>query len=199
LTTHGKGRVERKHGVFQDRFVKELQLKNIKTIEKANEYLDGRFLNNINNKFSIAPKDSKDCHRDVKQYGDLEQIFCWEYNRTVHNDWTIQFKNKHYQLDKKQPLLINAGKKITIHLHLDGKVSLWFKEEPISFKLLEHYIKPPAKPRPAPKVYSSAQRSKNSRENKGKTPWCGYGLKAFYAKRIATIRKENLAAVNIIR
>lgn len=52
-------------------------------------------------------------------------------------------------------------------------------------------------PKPAPKVYSSAQRSENSRKNKGKTPWCGYRLKAFYAKRIAIIRKENLAAVNL--
>ena len=198
-SAQAKGRVERKHGVFQDRFVKELQLKNIKTIEKANEYLEGRFLNDINNKFSIAPKDSKDRHRDVKQYGDLDQIFCWEYNRTVHNDWTLQFKNKHYQLDKNQPLLIRPKQHIIIHEHLDGNISLWFKGQSISFKLLEQYIKPIVKSKPAPKVYSSAQRSKNSRENKRKTPWCGYGLKAFYAKRIATIRKENLAAVNIIR
>jgi hypothetical protein len=197
-SAQAKGRVERKHAVFQDRFVKELQLKNIKTIEKANEYLEGRFLNDINNKFSIAPKDNKDRHRDVKQYGDLDQIFCWEYNRTVHNDWTLQFKNKHYQLDKEQPLLINAGQKITVHLHLNGKISLWLKEKSISFKLLEHYVKPPTKPKPAPKYYSSEQRSKNSRKNKVKTPWRNYYIQAVYAKKMAAIRKTNLAT-NVIR
>ena len=194
-----KGRVERKHGVFQDRFVKELQLKNIKNIPEANEYLVKIFLNSINKKFAIAPKDNKDRHRDVTPYGDLDQIFCWEYQRTVKNDWTLQFKNKHYQLDKNQPLLIRPSQHITIREHLDNTISLWLKGEPVSFKLLEQYSKPAAKPKPTPKVYSTAQRSKNSRKNKAKTPWCGYGLKAFYAKRIATIRKENLAAVNIIR
>jgi transposase len=34
-----KGRVERKHGVFQDRLVKDLKLYGIKTIEAANRYL----------------------------------------------------------------------------------------------------------------------------------------------------------------
>ena len=198
-SAQAKGRVERKHGVFQDRFVKELQLKNIKNIPEANEYLVKTFLNNINKKFAIVPKDNKDRHRDVTPYGDLDQIFCWEYQRTVKNDWTLRFKNKHYQLDKNQPLLIRPKQHIIIHEHLDSNISLWLKGQSISFKLLEQYIKPIVKSKPAPKIYSSAQRSKNSRENKGKTPWCGYGLKAFYAKRIATIRKENLAAVNIIR
>ena len=70
-SAQAKGRVERKHGVFQDRFVKELQLKNIKTIEEANVYLERSFLDNINKKFSIVLRDSKDCHIDAKQYGDL--------------------------------------------------------------------------------------------------------------------------------
>ncbi len=103
-SAQAKGRLERKHGIFQDRFVKELQLKNIKTIEEANVYLERSFLDNINKKFSIVLRDSKDCHRDDKQYGDLEQIFCWEYKRTVKNDWTLQFKNKHYQIGKTQPV-----------------------------------------------------------------------------------------------
>ena len=36
-----KGRVERKHGVYQDRWVKELQLVGIKDIEEANQCLCG--------------------------------------------------------------------------------------------------------------------------------------------------------------
>ena len=178
-----KGRVERKHAVFQDRFVKELQLKNIKTIEKANDYLEEKFLNNINGKFSIAPKDSKDGHRDAKSYGDLEQIFCWEYKRTVKNDWTLQLKNKHYQLDKTQSLLIRPGQHIIIHEHLDGKITLWLKEQAISFKLLEQYSKPIAKPKPAPKYYSSAKRSENSRKNRKATPWNKHYEQAVYAKK----------------
>ena len=180
-SAQAKGRVERKHGVFQDRFVKELQLKNITTIEKANEYLENSFLDSINKKFSIAPRDSKDYHRDPKQYEDLEQIFCWEYKRTVKNDWTLQFKNKHYQIGKTQPVLVKPEQRITIHEHLNGTISLWLTGQPISFNLIENYVKPLPKPKPASKYYSPQERSRNSRENKYKSPWIKYN-KALFEK-----------------
>lgn len=101
-SAQAKGRVERKHAVFQDRFVKELKLRNIKNIKEANKYLENVFLDSINKKFSIEPRDSKDYHRDAKYYDDLDQIFCWEYQRSVKNDWTLQFKNKYYQIGKTQ-------------------------------------------------------------------------------------------------
>lgn len=173
-SAQAKGRVERKHAVFQDRFVKELKLKSIKTIEKANEYLENSFLDRINKKFSITPRDSKDYHRDAKQYGDLEQIFCWEYQRSVTNDWTLQFKNKHYQIGKTQPVLVNPGQRITIHEHLSGKITLWLKGQAITFNLIENYVKAQPKPKAAPKYYSSEQRSRNSRKNKHKSPWRKY-------------------------
>jgi hypothetical protein len=81
-----KGRVERKHAVFQDRFVKELQLKNIKDIPGANELLKNDFLHQINKKFAKVPASEENAHRDVKLFGDLKQIFCWEYMRQVQND-----------------------------------------------------------------------------------------------------------------
>ena len=43
-----KGRVERNHGVYQDRFVKELKLEGITTIEEANKLLQGGFYNTLN-------------------------------------------------------------------------------------------------------------------------------------------------------
>lgn len=43
-----KGRVARNHGVYQDRFVKELRLRNIKTIEAANQLLQKNFIDKLN-------------------------------------------------------------------------------------------------------------------------------------------------------
>jgi transposase len=37
-----KGRVERRHGVFQDRLIKEMRLRGIQTIRQANDYLDNQ-------------------------------------------------------------------------------------------------------------------------------------------------------------
>ena len=39
-----KGRVERRHGVFQDRFVKALRLKKIDSLEEGNHFLETEFL-----------------------------------------------------------------------------------------------------------------------------------------------------------
>src|SRR5215204_1024199 len=90
-----KGRVERNHGVYQDRLVKMLALKKIKTIESANRYLEKEFIEKLNNKFAVKASVSEDGHRSVVDYGDLEQIFCWEYSRQVKLDWTVQYKTVH--------------------------------------------------------------------------------------------------------
>jgi hypothetical protein len=55
-TTEGAMRVlwewiERRHGVLQDRLVKELRLRGIKDLEAANEFLAGKFLENVNGQF----------------------------------------------------------------------------------------------------------------------------------------------------
>ena len=50
-----KGRVERNHGVYQDRFVKELKLEGITTIEGANRLLIDSFIDELNEKFAKEP------------------------------------------------------------------------------------------------------------------------------------------------
>ena len=49
-----KGHVERRHGVFQDRFVKALHLEKISTIKSANEYLNETFLDEMNARFTAT-------------------------------------------------------------------------------------------------------------------------------------------------
>jgi hypothetical protein len=39
-----KGRVERSNETLQDRLIKEMRLRNIKTIKEANEYLENEFI-----------------------------------------------------------------------------------------------------------------------------------------------------------
>ena len=55
-----KGRVERSHGVYQHRLVKELRLAGISTIEDATRYLKEVSLPKINEKFAKAPAQPKD-------------------------------------------------------------------------------------------------------------------------------------------
>lgn len=99
-----KGRVERNHGVYQDRFVKELRLRDIKTIEGANKLLQNGFIDNLNNKFMKSPASVEDAHIALRAEQNLDDILCWEYTRTVHNDWIILFENQLLQY-KNQTLI----------------------------------------------------------------------------------------------
>lgn len=88
----GSGRVERKHGVLQDRFVAELALAGIKTIETANKALKNAFLSTLNDKFAKPPLEPQDFHRPVPKNVELADIFCFETTRTLANDRTIRLK-----------------------------------------------------------------------------------------------------------
>ncbi|GMO18351.1 MAG: ISNCY-like element ISTde1 family transposase [Treponemataceae bacterium] len=61
-TPQAKGRVERNHQVYQDRFVKELRLEHISTIEEANMFLEKTYLPEINAKFEKPPLETDDGH-----------------------------------------------------------------------------------------------------------------------------------------
>lgn len=174
-----KGRVERKHGVFQDRLVKDLKLYRIKTIEEANRYLEDTFLNRINEKFAYAPQDSVDGHRDPKPYGNLKEILCWRYRRQLRNDWSIQFKRQYFQVKKPEGIAndsLQPGEFIKIKKYLDDTMGFWYEERQLDYYELQRKPEPLSKS----KKYSKSQeidlalRSRNARKNKHKTPWGQY-------------------------
>src|SRR5215217_822930 len=107
ITAHSpqaKGRVERNHGTYQDRLVKELRLAELSTIEAGNQFLQSSYCDQINAKFAVAPRARADYHRSAAGY-DLASIFCIEEERSVTADWTVRFANQYYQLQPwhKQP------------------------------------------------------------------------------------------------
>lgn len=168
-----KGRVERKHAVYQDRFVKELKLKQINTIEEANTFLRTGFLNKLNDKFSYPPGESDDAHIALSSSDDLNQILCWEFTRQVKNDWTVQYANQHYQIEKTLGVEVRPKQKIQVRLHLDGSISLWRGDFPLVFHLIEGRKKRSDRFQKL-KGYDTHQRSQVSRQNKHRTPWSQY-------------------------
>lgn len=183
-----KGRVERKHQVFQDRFLKDLKLYGIKTIEDANQYLENEFLSFINLKFSVVAKDAENAHRNAAIYGDLDEIICWKIKRQVRNDWTIRYNNEYFQLrepDDKD--IIKPGKFITLKKYLNGEIRFWADDIHIKHGVLSRKPQPPSKTK---KYYipkssiDSTQRSVISKKNSQNSSWrqsnsALYGRKAF--------------------
>ena len=128
-----KGRVERKHAVFQDRFVKELKLQNITTIDGSNDLLENEFIPLINKKFSKPPANPQSAHRPLGNI-DLNQCLCWEYKRKVRNDWTFSFQGTTFQLHKTYGSLLKPSSEISVRRHLDGSISAWLGSVSLSFE-----------------------------------------------------------------
>lgn len=164
-----KGRVERKHGVFQDRLVKEMRLHNITEIAAANEYLASRFLPQINMKYAKKAKCGENSHRPIA-YKELHQLIYQGYERQVQNDWIVQLNNVYYQLEKTQPLQVRTKQKVEIRRHVDNTISIWRKDNQMKFKQLSQ--KPPSEQeQPTKKGHSESQRSMQATKNRSQTPW----------------------------
>lgn len=126
-----KGRVERNHGVYQDRFVKELRLEGISTIERANEYLTQRYLPVINAKFAKPPAAPEDAHVPLLSEQDLHDVFCREDRRVVSRDYVIMFEHHLYQIPKETIPRPRPGERVTVRVWLDGSVHVYWKDKPL--------------------------------------------------------------------
>jgi transposase len=124
-----KGRVERNHGVYQDRFVKELRLAGIDEIGEANEFLRESFLDTLNAKFAKPPIDPEDAHVALLAGQRLENILCFEERRVVGEDYVVQFERKLLQIQRqKRGRLPAPGTQVIVRKWLDGSVHVFTKE-----------------------------------------------------------------------
>ena len=97
-----KGRVERNHGTHQDRLVKKLRRRGIGGYEAANQYLEQAYLPEHNRRFARPPAQPQDYHRRKPSARQLRQIFRFETERTISNDWVIRYQDRWLQLQPGQ-------------------------------------------------------------------------------------------------
>jgi transposase len=138
-----KGRVERRHGVFQDRFVKALRLRKISTLEAGNQYLETEFLDELNEQFHVEARSQTDLHRSVPRGVQLEHVLSYQEQRMVQNDWTVSWCNRIFQIHESHQTFSLARKKILVSELLDGQIRLTHRGRNLSWSEL------PARPSPA--------------------------------------------------
>jgi hypothetical protein len=131
-----KGRVERRHGVFQDRLVKELRLRNISDMDQANAFLEQIFLTDLNRRFAVVPRREADLHRVLPPDFMLEEILCAHEVRVVGRDWCVCWKSKFLQIPAKHASLDLAGKKVTVKQLACGQLLMSCHGQPLSFREL---------------------------------------------------------------
>jgi hypothetical protein len=127
-----KGRVERNHGVDQDRLVKALRLEGIGTIGQANQYLLETYLPKMNEKFSRPARDSDDAHVNIGKVK-LDDILCMEFDRTISKDYIVRFQARLFQIQKSK-LLPRVEDKVIVRVKLDNSVHILWKDKPLLVK-----------------------------------------------------------------
>ena len=118
-----RGRSERSFGTWQGRLPQELRLAGIETVEDANRFLRERYIAEFNAKFQVAATQKGTAFRRSSRT-DLDWIFTVQSERVVAKDNTVTIAERSWQLDKSRFRSTLAGSTVTIHEHLDGKISI---------------------------------------------------------------------------
>jgi len=136
-----KGRIERLFRTFQDRLIKEMRLRGIRTMEEANGFLE-EYLPLYNRRFAVCPKEKANLHRSVGRGVDLDGILCIKTQRTLRNDFTVAHNKKLYQVEDKL-----RGTKVMVQDRLDGSLVMTYRGQRLRFKeILTRPVKAPADP-----------------------------------------------------
>lgn len=109
---------------LQGRLVNELRAAGIRTRERANHYLEQRFLPHYNAELSRPAADSASAFVTAGGAA-LDQILCFEETRTVGKDNTVVIEGTRLQIAKQPGRATCAGLEVTVRRHLDGTHSVW--------------------------------------------------------------------------
>ena len=123
-----KGRIERLFRTFQDRVIKEMRLRGIRTIEEGNKFLEA-YLPLYNKRFSVRPREKEDVHRPLPRGIDLNAILCIKTERTLRNDFTVAHNHKLYQIEEA-----TKASKVIVQDRMDGSMKITYQGQALRFR-----------------------------------------------------------------
>jgi len=129
-----KGRVERNHGTHQDRLVKKLRVMNICSLEEANGYLEEKYCEQHNVRFSVTAAAPQDFHLPSPGLRKLEEIFRLERERSLSNDWVVRDENRFYQVQRQSLQHAPAKSRVTVCEWANGRMEIYYRGQKLSWK-----------------------------------------------------------------
>lgn len=166
-----KDRVERSNRTHQDRLIKALRRERISTITQANHYLETSYLDLHNHRFAHTDGLS-DVHRSPVGL-DLDNIFCFETTRQVHNDYTITLDAQFVQLLRSDNPLPPPKANVIVRRWLDSSLHIFWNDLELLYAALSSKPKPksrlphtPAHDHPWRRTVIGKARWKNLHNNK---------------------------------
>jgi hypothetical protein len=138
-----KGRVERNHGTHQDRLVKKLRRKKIKTYDQANEFLETAYLTEHNRRFGHEAAAAEDYHRPAPSRAELDEIFRLETDRVIGNDWVVRYQNRYLQVKHAGRQYAPAKSKVQVCEWEDGRLEVRYRGQKMQWQELAQRPAPP--------------------------------------------------------
>lgn len=123
-----KGRIERLFRTFQNRLIKEMRLKGLRSTEEANRFLT-QYLPVYARRFAVVPANDTDLHRPVPKRVDLDAVFCVKTIRVLRNDFTVAYNGKLYQVADN----VNA-EKVTVEERVNGSIHISYRNTALKSK-----------------------------------------------------------------
>ena len=158
-----KGRVENLFGTLQDRLIKEMRLKGIKTQKEGTRFFREVYIPMHNAKFAVAAREKADLHRPVLKSDNLQRILTIQSKRLVSKDLILHYKNTRYQLLPKEGYRCTLKKAtVVVEEREDGKIVFRYKDQVIPSSVAVQKVRR----QKAPQVVSS----KDFKEDRIRTP-----------------------------
>jgi hypothetical protein len=126
--------------------VKALRLAGLNDLNAANEFLEKKFLGELNRRFNVVAAASGDLHPALAPEGKLDEVLSVEDSRVVAADGTVSWHNRYLQLCRQSGELGLVGKPILVRQHRDGRLQLLSGGQTLRWKELPARPKPPGKP-----------------------------------------------------
>jgi len=129
-----KGRIERLFGTFQDRLIKEMRLRGIKSKEEANTFLE-EYLPLYNQRFSVSPAREVDLHHRKPRRIELDRILSIRTKRALRRDFTIVHNRQLYQIENTPPH--TRVKSVVVEERTDGRMYITYNGLKLKYRKID--------------------------------------------------------------
>ena len=129
-----KGRVERSHGTHQDRLVKKLRRKEVRTHEEANRYLAEAYCDHHNARYAGRAAEPEDYHLPNPGAEKLRELLRLETERVLGNDGGVRYENRFYQVKRQSQHYAPAKSRVSVGEWEDGALEIHYRGQKLKWQ-----------------------------------------------------------------
>ena len=115
---------ERMFGTLQGRLPQELREEGIRGMEEANEFLEDKFVEAFNEKFSVEAREEGSAFVPLLGVS-LENILCLKNPRVVGNDNCVSYKGMSLQIPPVKDRYHFVRAKVMVHEYPEGNMAIY--------------------------------------------------------------------------